>query len=242
VKTRPSPRSSQQPIGVWSWPPATPTRRKSFAALEKLCRTYWYPLYVHIRRRGYAEEEAKDLTQALFQRLLEKQFLSGLRREGGRFRSFLLTALQHLLVDHWERSRAQKRGGGQPLISIDAQSAEERYQLEPRDERTPELLYDYRWAMALLDQVLSRLELEFSEAGKQQLFLQLRTFMFEGSTKMSYAEGARQLGMTEEALRKAVQRLRKRYQELFRQEISQTLANPAEVEEELRHLQTVMRG
>jgi RNA polymerase sigma factor (sigma-70 family) len=215
---------------------------ESFAALEKLCRTYWYPLYAHIRRRGYSESDAQDLTQELFKRLLEKQFLSGLLREGGRFRSFLLTALQRFLVENWERSRAQKRGGGQPIISIDAQTAEERYRLEPRDERTPETFYNYRWAMALLDQVLSRLQEECSEAGKEELFHQLRTYMVEGATEMSYAEGAQRLGMTEEALRKAVQRLRKRYQELFRQEISETLANPAEVEEELRYLQTVMRG
>lgn len=215
---------------------------ESFAALEQLCRTYWYPLYAHVRRRGYSEAEAQDLTQEFFKRLLERQFLSGLLREGGRFRSFLLTALQHFLAEHWHRSQAQKRGGGQPIISIDAQTAEERYRLEPRDERTPEMLYEHRWAMALLDQVLSRLELEFSEAGKGPLFQQLRAYMVDGAAQTSYAEGARRMGMTEEALRKAVQRLRKRYQELFRQEISQTLANPTEVEEELRYLQTVMRG
>jgi len=107
---------------------------QSSAALEKLCRTYWYPLYAHIRRRGYSEEEAKDLTQELFERLLERQFLCGLLREGGRFRSFLLTALDRFLVEHWQRSRAQKRGGGQPIVSIDAQTAEERYRLEPRDD------------------------------------------------------------------------------------------------------------
>ncbi|SRR6266542_195617 len=215
---------------------------ESFAALEKLCRTYWYPLYAHVRRRGYPETEAQDLTQEFFRRLLEKQFLSGLLREGGRFRSFLITALQHFLTEQWRRSQTQKRGGGRAIISIDAQTAEERYRLEPRDERTPETLYDYRWAMALLDQVLSRLELEFCEAGKEELFNQLCAYMVEGSSQMSYAEGAQRLGMSEDALRKAVQRLRKRYQELFRQEISQTLANPTEVEEELRYLQAAMRG
>lgn len=214
---------------------------ESTAALEKLCRAYWYPLYAHIRRRGYSENEAQDMTQELFKRLLERQFLSGLLREGGRFRSFLLAALQNFLAEHWHHSRAQKRGGGQPVISIDAQTAEERYRLEPRDERTPETLYDYRWAMALLDQVLSLLQQEFSEAGKEELFDQLRTYMVEGPTQLSYAEGAQRLNMTEDALRKAVQRLRKRYQELFRHEISQTLANPTEVEEELRYLQAVMR-
>src|SRR5689334_586117 len=131
---------------------------QSLAALEKLCRAYWYPLYAHIRRRGYSEEEAKDLTQELFERLLERQFLCGLLREGGRFRSFLLTALDRFLVEQWQRSRAQKRGGGQPIVSIDAQTAEERYRLEPRDERTPEAIYEHRWAMALLDQVLGRLQ------------------------------------------------------------------------------------
>lgn len=215
---------------------------QSSAALEKLCRTYWYPLYAHIRRRGYSEEEAKDLTQELFERLLERQFLCGLLREGGRFRSFLLTALDRFLVEHWQRSRAQKRGGGQPIVSIDAQTAEDRYRLEPRDERTPETIYEYRWAMALLDQVLGRLQQEFSEAGKDEAFNTLRNYMVEGTTEMSYAEGARRLGMTEAALRKAVERLRLRYQELFRQEIAHTVTSPAEVEDELRHLQTVMRG
>jgi len=215
---------------------------ESCAALEKLCRAYWYPLYAHIRRRGYAENEAQDLTQGLFQRLLQQQFLSGLLREGGRFRSYLITALRHHLAEDWQRSRAQKRGGGEPIISIDAQSAEDRYRLEPRDERTPETIYEYRWAMALLDQVLGRLQQEFSDTGKSELFNELRTYMVEGATEMSYAEGASRLGMSEEALRKAVQRLRKRYQELFRQEIAQTLANPAEVEDELLHLQAVMRG
>src|SRR5262247_138264 len=156
---------------------------QSSAALEKLCRTYWYPLYAHIRRRGYSEEEAKDLTQELFQRLLERQFLCGLLREGGRFRSFLLTALHHFLAEHWQRSRAQKRGGGQPIVSIDAQTAEERYRLEPRDERTPERIYEYRWAMTLLDQVLGRLRQEFSEAGKDELFNMLRTYLVEGVTE-----------------------------------------------------------
>ena len=212
------------------------------AALEKLCRAYWYPLYAHIRRRGYAEEEAEDLTQELFQRLLERQFLSGLLREGGRFRSFLLTALAHFLAEHWQRSQAQKRGGGQPIISIDAQTAEERYRLEPRDERTPETIYEYRWAMTLLDQVLGRLQQEFSETGKAELFNQLRVYLVEGAAETSYAEGARWLGLSEAALRKAVQRLRKRYQELFREEIAHTVASPVEVEDELRYLQRVMRG
>jgi|KBSSwiStaDraftv2_1062776.scaffolds.fasta_scaffold199317_2 RNA polymerase sigma-70 factor (ECF subfamily) len=215
---------------------------QSSAALEKLCRTYWYPLYAHIRRRGYSEEEAKDLTQELFERLLERQFLCGLLREGGRFRSFLLTALDRFLVEHWQRSRAQKRGGGQPIVSIDAHTAEERYRLEPRDQRTPETIYEYRWAMALLDQVLHRLQQEFSEAGKDELFNMLRNYLVEGATEMSYAEGARRLGMSEAALRKAGERLRLRYQELFRQEIAHTVTSPVEVEDELRHLQTVMRG
>ena len=145
-------------------------------------------------------------------------------------------------MEQWQRSRAQKRGGGQPIVSIDAQTAEERYWLEPRDERTPETIYEYRWAMALLDQVLGQLQQEFSEAGKDELFNQLRNYMVEGATEMSYAEGARRLGMSEAALRKAVERLRLRYQELFRQEIAHTVTSPAEVEDELRHLQTVMRG
>src|SRR6185436_9477289 len=130
-----------------------------------------------IRRRGYSEEEAKDLTQELFQRLLERKFLCGLLREGRRFRSFLLTALHHFLVEHWQGSRAGERGGGQAIVSTDAHTAEERYRLEPRDQRTPATICEYRWVMALLNQVLGRLQQEFSAAGKDELFDQLRTYL-----------------------------------------------------------------
>ena len=209
------------------------------AALEKLCRTYWYPLYAYLRRRGYGEHDAQDMTQGFFAHLLERDWLQGVAREKGRFRSFLLAALNYFLADQRDRATAQKRGGGQPVISFDAHEAEERYRLEPVDERSPDKLFEQRWAMALLDQVLARLAQEFSDAGKLELFNQLQPFLVEGTGEKTYAETARE-GMTEEALKKAVQRMRRRYHQLFREEIAQTVASPEEVEEELRHLCAVL--
>jgi len=210
------------------------------AALEKLCRTYWYPLYAYLRRRGYGEHDAQDLTQGFFAHLFERDWLHGVARDKGRFRSFLLASLNYFLADQRDRANAQKRGGGQPTISFDAREAEERYRLEPVDERSPDKLFERRWAMTLLDQVLARLGQEFADAGKRELFNRLQPFLVEGTGEKTYAETAREGGMTEEALKKAVQRMRRRYHQLFREEIAQTVASPEEVEEELRHLCAVL--
>src|SRR6266487_3606715 len=210
------------------------------AALEKLCRTYWYPLYAYLRRRGYGEHDAQDLTQGFFAHLFERDWLHGVAKEKGRFRSFLLASLNYFLADQRDRANAQKRGGGRPIISFDAHEAEERYRLEPMDERSPDKLFERRWAMTLLDQVLARLAQEFSDAGKRELFNRLQPFLVEGTGERTYAESARAVGMSEEALKKAVQRMRRRYHELFREEIAQTVASPEEVEEELRHLCAVL--
>jgi RNA polymerase sigma-70 factor (ECF subfamily) len=211
-------------------------------ALEKLCRTYWYPLYVYLRRRGCGEQDAQDLAQGFFAQLLERRAIQGVEREKGKFRSFLLASLNYFLADERDRAKAQKRGGGREVLSLDAQEAEQRYRLEPVDERSPEKVFEYRWAMTLLDQVLARLGQEFTEAGKRELFERLQAFLVEGTgeTGEIYAEVAQEVGLTEEAVKKAVQRMRRRYHQLFRDEIAQTLASPAELDEELRHLRAVL--
>ncbi len=207
------------------------------AALEQLCRTYWYPLYCYIRRRGYGHEDAQDLTQGFLLRWLEQKSFARADASKGRLRSFLLAGLNHFLSDAWDRASAQKRGGGRPTLSImDTQAADERYRLEPLDERSPERLFDRRWALTLLDQVLARAEQEFREAGKLELFQRLRLFLVSGTGEDSYAEVGAKLGMSREAVKKAVQRMRHRYYELFREEVAHTVADPADVEEELRYL------
>jgi RNA polymerase sigma-70 factor (ECF subfamily) len=211
-------------------------------ALEQLCRTYWYPLYAYVRRRGYGHEDAQDLTQGFLLQLLERKSLARVDRSKGRFRSFLLGGLNYYLADERERASAQKRGGSQPLLWFDAQAAEARYHREPVDERSPDKLFERRWALTLLDQVLARLEQELHDAGKADLFERLRLFLVGEQGETTYAQAAAELGMTGEAFKKAAQRLRHRYHELFRQEIARTVADPAEVEDEMRHLCAVIAG
>jgi len=211
------------------------------SALEHLCRTYWYPLYSYVRRRGYGHEDAQDLTQGFLLRWLESKSFARADASKGRLRSFLLAGLNHFLSDEWDRASAQKRGGGRPTLSfMDTQTADERYRLEPVDERSPEKLFDQRWALTLLDQVMARSEQEFREAGKVELFQRLRAFLIAGTGEESYAEVGAELGMSREAVKKAVQRMRHRYYELFREEVAHTVADPAEVEEELRCLCAVI--
>jgi RNA polymerase sigma factor (sigma-70 family) len=210
------------------------------AALEKLCHTYWYPLYAFIRRRGYGPEDAQDLTQAFLLHLFRRNPFSGLDQRKGRFRSFLLAALNYFLADQRDRALAARRGGGRQILSFDALEAEARYRLEPADERSPDKLFDRRWALTLLEQVLARLGQEFKDGGKARVFDRLRDYLVAGAGNEPYAQVAAELQMTEEAVKKAVQRLRRRYYQLFREEIAQTLANPSEVEDELRHLCAVI--
>jgi RNA polymerase sigma factor (sigma-70 family) len=211
-------------------------------ALERLCRTYWYPLYAYVRRRGYGHEDAQDLIQAFLLQLLDRQSFARVDRSKGRFRSFVLGGLNHFLADQRDRANAQKRGGGHSILSLDAQAAGQRYRLEPVDDRSPDRLFERSWAMALLDSVLARLEQEFREAGKAELFERLRVFLVAGTAPETYAEVATETGMTAEAVRKAVHRLRHRYYELFRKEIAGTVADPSEVEEEMRYLCDVIAG
>ncbi len=217
-----------------------PDAPQAAVALEKLCRTYWYPIYAYLRRRGYSPEDAQDLTQGFFAQLLERRSIQGVEREKGKFRSFLLASLHYYVADIRDRANAQKRGGGRAVLSLDVEEAERRYRLEPVGERSPEKIFEHRWAMALLDQVLARLGQEFADAGKGELFERLQGFLVAGTGDKTFAQLARGVGMTEEAVKKAAQRMRRRYHQLFREEIAQTVADPAEVDEELRHLCTVL--
>ena len=211
-------------------------------ALAKLCQTYWYPLYSHVRRSGYSPHDSQDLTQEFFTRLLERQFLASADPSRGRFRSFMLASLNHFLIKEWEKARTQKRGGGHEMLSLDLAAAERRYDLELADYATPDKAFDKQWALALLDEVLERLESEYREDGKADLFAALKRSLAGTRESQPYAELAAQLGMSESAIKVAVHRLRKRYRELLKLEISNTVNSPQETEEELRHLVQALAG
>jgi RNA polymerase sigma factor (sigma-70 family) len=217
-------------------------RPDSRQALAELCQSYWYPLYAYVRRRSNDPHEAQDLIQEFFSRLLERNALAVANPERGRFRAFLLTSLRHFLNDQWHKSQTIKRGGGQGRISLDFQSAKSMYAIEPTDEQTPERLYDRRWAITLLDLVMTRLSDEFARSGKERHFEQLKTFLGRGRTGTSYAKVARELGISEGAAMVAAHRLRRRYRDLLRAEIAQTVASPAEVDDEIRTLFTCFNG
>jgi RNA polymerase sigma factor (sigma-70 family) len=204
------------------------------AALAKLCEDYWYPLYAFIRRQGHAPHDAQDLTQEFFARLLEKGWLAGVERERGKFRSWLLASMKHFLANEWDKARALKRGGDSTFITFDDDSAEARYRREPADLATADLLYDRRWALTLLDRVLARLREEFVAAGKVAQFDALKGALT--GEKTAYAGIATTLGMTEGAVKVAAHRLRERYRGLIRAEIAETVATPADVDDEMRHL------
>jgi RNA polymerase sigma-70 factor (ECF subfamily) len=209
-------------------------------ALEKLFGTYWYPLYAYIRRRGYGPHDAEDLTQGFFAWLLQSHHLRLADSERGKFRSFLLIRLKHYLSDNRKKDHAQKRGGGQPIISLDAQLAEDRYGLEPVTELTPERIFERRWALAVLEQSVARLREEYVAAGRTELFEELKHFPPGQKGQSSYAEVAARLELTESAVKSAIHRMRSRHRDLLRQEIAHTVSTPAEVDDELRYLITVL--
>jgi RNA polymerase sigma-70 factor (ECF subfamily) len=214
-------------------------------AMADLCRAYWYPLYVVIRQRSRDAHEAQDLTQEFFARLLEKDFLGGVDPARGRFRAFLLAAVKHFLANERDKERAAKRGGGLQIVStnghsLDWASGESRFMTEPSHELTPERLFERQWALALLDRVLGRLRDEFVDADKLPQFEILQRFLSLDRDQVNYADAARQLGASEPAIRVAAHRLRKRYRELLRDEIANTVAGPDDVEDELRYLFTVL--
>ena len=211
-------------------------------ALEELCRRYWFPLYVYVRRQTATREDAEDLTQAFFARFLEKNYLEKLTAQKGKFRAFLLASLKHFLANEWDRANRQKRGGGATTLSLDWQDADARYQIEPADNSSPDKLYDRAWAVTLLEKVLGRLRDENARDEQAKLFEQLRGFLMVGTSAIPYGEAAARLDMNEGAVRVAVHRLRRRYRELLREEISQTLVDPAHVGEEMRTLFSAFAG
>ena len=205
-------------------------------ALAHLCKTYWYPLYAYARRGGCSPHDAQDLTQEFFARLLKGNWVAEADRQRGRFRSFLLSAMKHFMANEWHKARAQKRGGGQPILSLDDDSAEHRYRLEPAEKATPESLFERGWALTLLDGVLARLEDEYRSTGKLAWLETIRPALTTDREAIDYTAVAHKLGMTETAARVAVHRLRQRYRQLIRAEVASTVASPEEVEAEMRHL------
>jgi RNA polymerase sigma-70 factor (ECF subfamily) len=204
-------------------------------ALTALCENYWFPLYAFVRRAGYAVEDAQDLTQDFFARLLAQHTLSKVDRQKGKFRRFLLVAMKHFLADQRDRAHAKKRGGNRIVISFDCLDAETRYRLEPAQNLTPEKMFEKQWVLSLLDQVLTRLQDELVIAGKASLFRSLKSTL-TGVKSISYAAIGAELGMTEGAVKVAAHRMRRRYRELLRQEIAQTVATPEDIGEEIDYL------
>jgi RNA polymerase sigma factor (sigma-70 family) len=207
-------------------------------ALAQLCSTYWYPIYAYLRRRGKSTHDAQDLTQGFFFHLLDKNALAKVRPEKGKFRSFLLTSLQNYLVDEWERSQASKRGGGLTVLSLDAETAEHRYVREPAESADPELFFEHRWAISVLETALARLQEE--QGPRRERFEKLQIFLTGEPQGVSYVEIGAALGMSEGAVKVAVLRLRQRYRELVRAEIAKTVADETQVDEEMRHLLAVL--
>jgi RNA polymerase sigma factor (sigma-70 family) len=209
---------------------------QSDGALEELCRTYWFPLYAFVRRRGHAKEDAEDLTQTFFARFLEKDYLTRLSAENGRFRAFLLASLKHFLANEWDRTQTQKRGGGVAHLSLDWQTADTKFQVAATNEPSPDKAFDREWALALLAKVIERLQKECEAEGRGKLFDLLKVFLTAGKGESAQSEVAKSLGMEEGAVRVAIHRLRKRYRELLRDEIAQTLSDPAMVTLEMQAL------
>jgi RNA polymerase sigma-70 factor (ECF subfamily) len=205
-------------------------------ALASLCESYWQPLYAYVRRRVGDVAEAQDLTQAFFAELLEKNYVGSATPARGRFRAFLLTSFKHFLSKQWQKAKAQKRGGGRTGIPLDFESADARGGIEHRPGLTAEQLYDRQWAVALLDQVMKRLEAECAQSGKERQFEQIKGFLIGDHAGTTYAAVAGALNITEAAAKMAAHRLRRRYRDLLREEIAQTVAGPDDVDDEIRKL------
>jgi DNA-directed RNA polymerase specialized sigma24 family protein len=205
-------------------------------ALSRLCEAYWYPLYAYIRRRGNTADEAADLTQGFFARLLENDFIGAADPAKGRFRAFLLASCKNFLANEHDRAGAQKRGGGRSSASINVSGAEGRYSLEPSHDLTPEKLFERRWAVTLLDQALARLRKEFTDKGKEAQFDHMRVYLVGERGGPSHGKAAEELGLTAGAVKVAVHRMRQRYRELLREEIAHTVEGPEQIDEEIRQL------
>lgn len=218
---------------------STPAARE---ALATLCEHYWYPLYAYVRRWGYDPDQAQDLTQEFFSRLLEKGLVRDADPSRGRFRSFLLASLKHFLSNERDRAAAVKRGGRAVVLPLEIETAEGRYSLEPPDAETPDRVYERRWAMTLLGRTRARLRAEFAGKGKAELFARLEGYLTGDAETMAYADLAVALSMSEGAVKVAVHRLRRRFGALLRQEIGDTVTDPKQVDDEIRELFRVLRG
>jgi RNA polymerase sigma factor (sigma-70 family) len=232
--------SSQFPTTLWTMVVTAGNRNRTEgrAALMSLCEAYWYPLYAYLRRRGYSADQSEDLTQEFLTRVLEGRYLDRADPYKGRFRAFLMTSLKFFVADERDRQNAQKRGGG-TLLPLEFSSGEERYRREPAHDETPERIFERRWALSVLDQVVGNLREEFTLHGRPEYFEKLKEFLLVRSDG-SYATLAREMDTSEGAVKVAVHRLRKRYRELFRQQIADTVADPAEVDAELRYLAAIL--
>ena len=208
-------------------------------ALAFLCTTYWHPLYAYVRRRGYSAADAEDLTQEFFARLLEKDSLRTASRDRGRFRSFLLASIKHFLANEWDRANAKKRGGGAFHVSLQTAGAESLFEADLAQELTPEQLFERRWALTTIECVLARLESEFKRAGKSDLFQNLKSHL-TGSGTSTYAQLAHQAGITEGAVKVTAHRMRRRFRDLLRAEIAETLMEADEIDDEIRYLMAVI--
>jgi RNA polymerase sigma-70 factor (ECF subfamily) len=211
-------------------------------ALSRLCESYWYPLYAFVRRWGYDADRAQDLTQEFFAKMLEKRYLQAADPARGRFRSFLLASLKHFLANERDRAGALKRGGRAVVVPLEIENAEGRYSLEIPVEETPEAIYERRWALTLIERTLARLAGEFEAAGKHALFTRLEGYLTGDQETLPYADLAPELGMSEGALKVTVHRLRRRFGALLREEVSETVATPDEIDEEIRDLFRALRG
>jgi RNA polymerase sigma factor (sigma-70 family) len=210
-------------------------------ALEKLCRTYWRPIYSFVRRQGARSEDAEDLTQGFFTLLLERKDLNTVRKEKGRLRSYLLTSLKNFLIDERRRVMAVKRGKGQRIIPLEEIRESERIDVERSDRLTAEQIYERRWAFTVLEQVMARLREEYRSANNLRFFDQMKKMLMDEPGRLSQAQVASEFDMTENAVKQAFYRFRQRYQTLFREEIAHTVAIPSDIEDELRYLITVVR-
>jgi RNA polymerase sigma-70 factor (ECF subfamily) len=213
---------------------------QAHAALEKLCRIYWYPLYAYVRRRGHSAHDAQDLTQAFFERLLQRHWVEAADPQRGRFRTFLLTAMNRFLADEWDKLRAQKRGGNVAHVPLQLDTAETRYGCEPIDDATPEQYFERRWVLTLLETVLQSLRSEYEREGKGELFAALNPTLVGSRETQPYEDLGARLDMNVGAVKVAVHRLRKRYRHLLLEEIAATMAEGANVGDELRHLFKVL--
>jgi RNA polymerase sigma-70 factor (ECF subfamily) len=234
----PAPRAGRFATTRWSLVlrASGQTDAASAEALSSLCELYWYPIYAFIRRQGYSVHESADLAQEFFLRVLEKKYFQAVDPARGRFRGFLCASVRHFLSNERDRARSLKRGGARPPISLDVETAEGRYQLEPHDDLTPEKLFDRRWALILLDRALTRVRRDYAEANKAALFEQLKGFLTGDSAGTPYAEVAKAMGMSEGAIKVAVHRLRRHFRDVLVEQIAETVSDPADIDAEIAYL------